>query len=68
MSDQQKIVDAVLYAMRCGCFFPVPNPTAPYSVEQLVKWGAMRNLHTAVAEYGRATAAHGEPTPAKGVE
>lgn len=55
MSEQEKaIIDAVLYAMREGCFFPVPEPKPPYSVRQLVKWGAMRNLHTAVAEYSRA--------------
>lgn len=54
MSEKEKaVVDAVLYAMRCGCFFPVPNPTAPYTVEQLTKWGAMRNLHTKVAELCR---------------
>lgn len=45
-----RVTEAVLYAMRCGCFFPVPNPEPPYSVEQLSRWGAMRNLHSAVAE------------------
>jgi hypothetical protein len=52
MTEQAKqdIVDAVLYAMKQGCFFPVKNPRPPYSVKRLIKWGAMRNLHRAVAE------------------
>jgi hypothetical protein len=50
---ERAVVDAVLYAMRCGCFFPVPEPQPPYSVEKLKQWGAMRNLHTKVAELSR---------------
>lgn len=54
MTPQERhIIDAVMYALRSGCFFPVPEPTPPYSVPQLVQWGAMRNLHTAIAEYSR---------------
>jgi hypothetical protein len=55
MSDAQKqrIVDAVLYAMREGCFFPVPRPQPPTTVRELIQQGAMRNLHAAVAEATR---------------
>ncbi|MCC6970455.1 MAG: hypothetical protein IT434_09560 [Phycisphaerales bacterium] len=44
-----KVVAAVLYAMRCGCLFPVPEPQPGASVEALIQWGAMRHLHDAVA-------------------
>ena len=44
---------AVLYAMRCGCFFPVPMPQAPCSTEALIQWGAMRHLHNTVAALNR---------------
>jgi hypothetical protein len=47
------VINAVLYAMRQGCFFPVPEPKPPYSVKQLRQWGAMRNLHDAVAKLDR---------------
>ena len=49
MTDPQKALnDAVVYALKSGCFFPVPEPKPPYTVESLVKWGALRNLHTAI--------------------
>lgn len=51
--DDERIVEAVLYALRCGCFFPVLEPTPPYRLDDLTKWGAMRNLHTAIAEATR---------------
>jgi hypothetical protein len=44
------IEQAVVYAMRCGCFFPVPQPPRGSTVEAWIQWGAMRNLHTKVAE------------------
>ncbi len=50
-AEQDKLNQAVIYALKSGCFFPVPEPQPPYSVEQLVKWGAMRNLHSAIAEF-----------------
>jgi len=50
---EHEIVEAVLYAMRHGCFFPVPEPTPPYRVPDLIRWGALRNLHTKVAELVR---------------
>ncbi len=54
MSEQQEQLNAaVLYALKSGCFFPVPEPTPPYSVSQLVRWGAMRNLHAAIAAFWR---------------
>ena len=52
---ERAVVDAVLYAMRCGCFFPVPEPRPPYSTEQLIQWGALRHLHDAVAALTRET-------------
>ena len=52
-TQERAIVSAVLYAMREGCFFPVPEPKAPYTVATLIRWGAMRNLHHAVAAYTR---------------
>ncbi len=54
-TKQDNLNAAVLYALKKGCFFPVPMPTAPYRVEDLIKWGAMRNLHTAIAEFWRQT-------------
>lgn len=55
MSEQEKerIVDAVLYALRCGCLFPVPAPKPRASTQELIRWGAMRNLHAAVADTTR---------------
>lgn len=53
---QQKLNRAVMYALREGCFFPVPEPQKGASVEDLVKWGAMRGLHDAIAEFNRAPA------------
>lgn len=47
--EEAKVIDAVLYAMREGCFFPVPEPSTQASVREWVQWGAMRNLHDAVA-------------------
>jgi len=38
---EHEIVEAVLYAMRHGCFFPVPEPTPPYRVPDLIRWGAL---------------------------
>lgn len=48
---QQQLNDAVLYALKTGCFFPVPQPIPGATVEELIKWGAMRNLHDAIAAF-----------------
>lgn len=55
MSDAQAraIADAVMYALRQGCFFPVRMPRAPYRVRDLRKWGAMKNLHNKIAALSR---------------
>ncbi len=53
-TPQQKLNEAVLYALRSGCFFPVPEPKPGATVEELVRWGAMRHLHDAIAEFYRA--------------
>ena len=50
---ERAIVDAVLYAMRSGCFFPVPEPKPPYTTQKLVRWGAMRHLHDVIATFYR---------------
>jgi hypothetical protein len=52
-TTEQEIVAAVLYAVRCGCFFPVLDPQPGWSVQRLTRWGAMRNLHQAIAEHER---------------
>jgi hypothetical protein len=52
-TKQDELLKAVDYAMRSGCFFPVPQPKPPYRVRDLIKWGAMRNLHRAYAELHR---------------
>lgn len=51
MTNEQAhaIADAVLYALRCGCFFPVPEPRSGATVDDLTRWGAMRHLHDVVA-------------------
>ena len=51
---EQAIVRAVLYAMRSGCLMSVPPPKPPYRRRDLIRWGAMRNLHQQVADYTKA--------------
>jgi hypothetical protein len=51
---QRELNAAVLYALKSGCFFPVPEPKPPYRVPNLIQWGAMRHLHTAIANFYRA--------------
>lgn len=48
---QQRLNRAVMYALRVGCFFPVPEPRKDATVEELKRWGAMRNLHDAIAVF-----------------
>lgn len=49
-ADAHAIADAVLYAMRCGCFFPHRSPRGRRcTVPALIKWGAMGHLHNVVA-------------------
>ena len=59
-TPEQEVVDAVLYAMRCGCFFPVPEPPRGADVDTWIKWGAMRHLHDVVAKLPPAPAAQGK--------
>ena len=54
MNDEREIVAAALYAMRVGCLFPVPVPALRAPTEEWIRWGAMRNLHDAVAAFTRA--------------
>lgn len=49
IAELESVVNAVLYAMRCGCLSPVPNPKPGASLKELTRWGAMQNLHNKVA-------------------
>lgn len=51
--EEAKVIEAVLYAMREGLFFPVPEPSTRASTREWIQWGALRNLHTAVAALSR---------------
>jgi len=51
MTPQDRLNAAVLYALREGCFFPVPQPSPNSSVQSWVRWGALRNLHDAIAAF-----------------
>lgn len=60
MSPQERLNHAVLYALRAGCFCPVPEPSREAPAQAWIQWGAMRNLHDAMAEFYRPAL---EPTP-----
>jgi hypothetical protein len=45
---EEELNAAIMYALRSGCFFPVPEPKPGATTEELIKWGAMRNLHDAI--------------------
>ena len=47
----EAIKDAILYAMHEGCLFDVPEPKPGAATQELIRWGAMRNIHNAVAAY-----------------
>lgn len=51
--DADELIRAVFYALRYGCFHPVPEPKPDASILDLIKWGAMRNLHDKIAAYDR---------------
>lgn len=51
MTPQDTLNHAVWYAVREGCFFPVPRPSPDAPVHDWVQWGAMQYLHTAIAEF-----------------
>ena len=53
-TPQQELNDAVFYALRKGCFFPVPMPKPGSPTQDYVQWGAMRHLHDAIANFARA--------------
>lgn len=44
---------ALRYALKVGILFPVPAPRRGATVNELVRWGALRNLHTAIALHFR---------------
>lgn len=53
-SSQEWLNQAVLHALKQGCFFPVRWPTGKrITVKNLKKWGALRNLHNAIAEFAK---------------
>jgi hypothetical protein len=52
---QDWLNQAVRYALREGCFFPVPTPDPKTATcRDMVQWGAMRNLHDAIAAFAEA--------------
>jgi hypothetical protein len=51
--SQEQLNQAVWYAFKEGCFFPVPAPKKGATTQELIQWGAMRHLHTAMAEFYR---------------
>ena len=51
MTPQDRLNQAVLYALREGCFFPVPEPAPRAPVRDWIQWGALRNLHEAIAAF-----------------
>jgi hypothetical protein len=51
MNTQERLNRAVLYALRSGCFFPVPEPSGESELSDWIRWGAMRNLHNAMREF-----------------
>src|ERR1051325_3808084 len=57
---QERLNNAVMYALREGCFSPVPEPRKGATTEELIKWGAMRSLHDAIAEFNRTAAKEGK--------
>ncbi len=44
-----EIEHAVLYALKSGCFSPVPEPKPTAPVREWIQWGAMRHLHDVIA-------------------
>ena len=50
---QHDLNQAILYALKSGCFFPVSDPKPGATVDELIRWGAMRNLHTKIADHFR---------------
>ena len=53
LEKEHAIVEAVLYALRQGCFFPLPMPSGKnITVMNLRRWGALKNLHNKVAALG----------------
>lgn len=48
--EQARVIDAVLYALKEGCFYPVPMPDVHDGHRAWVQWGAMRFLHDAIRQ------------------
>jgi hypothetical protein len=57
--EEAEVIEAVLYAMKEGCFFPLRKPKPGAGIRRWVKWGAIQNLHNAVANYTRREQAAG---------
>lgn len=53
---RDELIEAVYYALREECFFPVPRPKpkAKNSIQKWIQWGAIMHLHDAIAAYDRA--------------
>lgn len=48
---ERELIQAVLYAVGEGCFFPVPEPKRGAGILAWKQWGAMRHLHDKIAAY-----------------
>lgn len=51
VTPQERLNQAVFYALKEGCFFPVPHPPPGCTTQDLIQWGAMRNLHDAIRAF-----------------
>lgn len=57
MTPQERLNQAVFYALKEGCFFPVPrpDPNRGANTREWIQWGAMQNLHAAIRMFHLAT-------------
>jgi hypothetical protein len=51
MHEQDELNQAILYALKTGALFPVPDPKPGATTDDLIQWGAMRNLHTKIRAF-----------------
>ena len=51
MTKQERLNHAVMYALREGCFTPVPYPKRGASIQKWIRWGTMRHLHDVIRDF-----------------
>lgn len=56
---QQEVISAAIYIVRCH--IPHPPLTGHETVDEMVRWGAIRHLHDVVAKMTQVEKALGEP-------